>query len=136
MKQREFSLVLGSMEEAHYTTLKDGLCKAYLASCVIGSKLVSTSQTGLMGTVSASLGYLQLVNQTTNNCLLSRWIQYCLDSRIIVQLFFISLQIGKALKLIGAVTPVLGGLASVAAIALEYGDHHVQTHRVIKVKFC
>lgn len=136
MKQREFNLVLGSMEEAHYTTLKDGLCKAYLASCVIGSKLVSTSQTGLIGTVSqtASLGYLQLVNQTTNNCLLSRWIQYYLDSRIIiVQPFFISLQIGKALKLIGAVTPVLGGLASVAATALEYGDHHVQTHRVIKV---
>ena len=132
MEQRERSLVLGSMEEAHYTTLRDGLCKAYLASCVVGSKLVSTSQTGTMGTVSAVLGYLQLVNQTTNHCLVSRWIQY-LDSRIIVQLVFISLQVGKALKFIADVTPGFGGLASVAATALEFRDHYVQTQRVIKV---
>lgn len=52
MQQREDSLERGSVEEAHYTTLRDGLCKAYLASCVVGSKLVSTSQIGTMGRVS------------------------------------------------------------------------------------
>lgn len=43
------------MAEAHYTTLRDGICKAYLAACVIGSKLVSISHTGTMGKVSILL---------------------------------------------------------------------------------
>lgn len=42
-------------------------------------------------------------------------------------------QAGKALKLVAGATPVFGGLASVAAAALEAGDHSVQTQRVVKV---
>lgn len=43
------------MAEAHYKTLRNGICKAYLAACVIGSKLVSIGHTGTMGKVSNRL---------------------------------------------------------------------------------
>lgn len=55
MQQRERTLEVGSTEETHYTTLRSGLCKAYLAASVVGSKLVSTCKTGAMGTVSAHM---------------------------------------------------------------------------------
>lgn len=66
MQRRERSLVTGSWQEAHYTTLKTGLCKAYLAASVVASDLVSTSKTGIMGTVSR-----YTIHHTMNNTISS-----------------------------------------------------------------
>lgn len=35
------------------------------------------------------------------------------------------LQVGKALDLMASATPMLGGVAGLAAAALKVGDHHV-----------
>lgn len=43
------------------------------------------------------------------------------------------IQAGKVLRFIAGVTPVIGGLASVAVATLESGDHNIQTQRVVKV---
>lgn len=63
MERRERNFISGSMEEAHYITLRTGLCKAYLASSVIGSNMVSTSKTGTMATVRFVEGNMIHMNQ-------------------------------------------------------------------------
>eukprot|EP00903_Cladosiphon_okamuranus_P009011 g8620.t1 len=40
---------------------------------------------------------------------------------------------GEALKLLSGAVPVVGGLAGFAAAALQAGDHHMQTRRVVKI---
>lgn len=58
MKQGERVSEGGWMEEEYSQTLRSGLCKAYLAASVVGSKLVSTCKTGTMGTVSDYVGHM------------------------------------------------------------------------------
>lgn len=138
MQRRERSLVMGSWQEAHYTTLKTGLCKAYLAACVVGSDLVSTSKTGTMGTVS---GYTPSRLEASDSDI-ELYILYfsrppqlrTSNSKIGEQLTNdLPVQVGKVLKLIAGVAPVLGGLTNMATTALEAGDRYLQTQRVVKV---
>ncbi|CAN0070166.1 unnamed protein product, partial [Ectocarpus fasciculatus] len=40
---------------------------------------------------------------------------------------------GKALKLLSAAIPMVGGLGAIAAAALKTGDRYIQTRRVVKI---
>ncbi|CAN0489656.1 unnamed protein product, partial [Ectocarpus sp. 8 AP-2014] len=40
---------------------------------------------------------------------------------------------GKALKLLSALVPMVGGLGGIAAAALKTGDRYIQTRRVVKI---
>ncbi|CAN0268064.1 unnamed protein product, partial [Ectocarpus fasciculatus] len=44
--------------KAYYTTVRIGLCNAYLAASVVSSSLVCTSKTGRMGTAGKTLKFL------------------------------------------------------------------------------
>lgn len=51
-RREELALTPDSRQGAYCITIRTGLCNAYLAASVIGSKMVSTSKTGVMGAVS------------------------------------------------------------------------------------
>lgn len=55
--RKEKALPEGPKE--YYTTVRTGLCNAYLAASVVGSGLVSTSKTGRMAKVSAMVGLMR-----------------------------------------------------------------------------
>ena len=72
MERRERKLISDSMKEAHYITLRTGLCKAFLASSVIGSNMVSTCETGTMGTVRVleeNKKHMNLISKCTHRLL-------------------------------------------------------------------
>lgn len=52
MQRKEMGLDPGY--KAYHTTVRSGLCNAYLAASVVGSGLVSTSAVGVMGKVGAT----------------------------------------------------------------------------------
>lgn len=57
-EKRELALAPDSMQGVYYTTVRTGLCNAYLAASVVNSNMVSTSKSGAMGTVSNLCGVL------------------------------------------------------------------------------
>ncbi|CAM9672342.1 unnamed protein product, partial [Ectocarpus fasciculatus] len=56
IQRREQALSPGP--KAYYTTVRIGLCNAYLAASVVSSSLVCTSKTGRMGTAGKTLKFL------------------------------------------------------------------------------
>lgn len=53
MKAKELEFAPGSAQKVYYTTVKNGLCNAYIAASAVSSNMVSTSKTGIMGRVSS-----------------------------------------------------------------------------------
>ena len=131
MQQKELALPSGS--KAYFTVVRTGLNNAYLAACVVGSRLVSTSRTGAMSKVGARF-YLQIMDSL--NAFRAISALPCLSCVCPISkpdLLVVLSQAGEALELLSGAVPVVGGLAGLAAAALKAGDHHMQTRRVVRV---
>lgn len=132
--------------KAYCTTVRTGLCNAYLAASVVGSSLVCTNKTGRLGAVSDPLpldhgdfwrdppGTTSAVSSSYCCCWSCRKCFRANPKRCDVCAAFLFLsQAGKALQLLSGAVPLVGGLAGFAAAALTAGDRYIQTQRVIKV---